>query len=203
MSHWTTGYSHAFGLKLVAPPAAEPVALADLKNRLRITTADEDSDLSILIAQARELCEAYCQRAFITQTYSLLLDDFPRHHVWKWQAIRIPRPPLQTVTYLRYYDTYGNLQTYDPANYTVTTAGEPARIVPLWGSFWNFVQWGRPEAVELRYVAGYGDTGAAVPAAAKAAIMVTCAAMRQNPALTEIPGAARAFLNTLDPGEVR
>lgn len=190
-----------FALKLITPPATEPVTLTEAKARLRITITDEDDDITSLIKQARELCEAACQRAFITQTWSLYLDDFPRHIHWYQQAIRLPRAPLQSVTWIKYYDTAGVQRTYDAAMYHVTTGSEPGRIAPLWGAYWQYAQFGRPEAVEVRFVAGYG-AASDVPNAAKAAILLTMKSLRDDPS-APVPPAARAFLDTLETGEVR
>lgn len=193
-----------FGLKVVAAPASEPLTVAEAKARLRITTGAEDADLTALITQARELCEAECQRAFVTQTLALYLDCFPR-----CDTIRVPRPPLQSVSWVKYYDAAGVQQTLDPAKYHVAPAGEPGRIVLKSESVWPEVQDGRPEAVEVQFVAGYG-AASAVPAAAKAAILVVMAAARENPAGDDnilvrggLPASARRLLNTLEFGEVR
>ncbi|HEY1191939.1 MAG TPA: hypothetical protein VGE74_30190, partial [Gemmata sp.] len=185
---------NGFSLKLVTPPASEPVTVSEAKARLRITISDEDADIGDMIAQARELCEAGCQRAFITQTFSLYLDRFPG----STGDIRLPRPPLQSVSFVKYYDSAGDLQTLDPAAYYVATASEPGRLRPV--DYWP-ATFCRPEAVEVRFVAGYG-TAADVPAAAKAAVQLTVKALRDAPD-GDLPPAARRCLDTLEFGEVR
>lgn len=192
-----------FALKLINAPTSEPVTVSEVKARLRITISDEDADLATMISQARELCEAHCNRAFITQTYSLYLDRFPSEwdhekRVYTLKEIRLPRPPLQSVTWVKYYDPAGVQQTLDPSEYYVTTGGEPGRVVPV--DSWPATQ-DRPEAVEVRFVAGYG-LAASVPAAAKAAILLTVRLLRDDPA-ADLPLAARRFLDTLETGEVR
>lgn len=188
-----------FALTLTSPPASEPVTVAEAKARLRVTVAAEDGDIASLIQQARALAEAACQRAFVTQTYSLKLDDFPRG---RDRTIYLPRPPLQSVSSVTYYDAAGAPQALGPAGYWVAPGGEPGRLLPPAGAEWPAVQAGRPEAVEVVYVAGYGDA-AAVPPPAKAAILLTCAALREDPAGAALPEAARKFLDALETGTVR
>lgn len=188
-----------FALTLTTPPTSEPVTVAEAKARLRVTVAAEDGDVAALVQQARELAEAACQRAFVTQTYTLRLDDFPRGDD---RAIYLPRPPLRSVASVRYYDADGVQQTLDPAGYWVASGGEPGRVLPFDGAAWPTVQAGRPEAVEVVFVAGYG-AASAVPYAAKAAILVIAAALRENPAGATLPDAARKFLDTLETGTVR
>jgi len=60
---------------LKTPPAIEPVTLEELKDHLRIDSADEDAVLTGLLAAAREWCEGFQNRAYITQTLQLWLDE--------------------------------------------------------------------------------------------------------------------------------
>lgn len=184
------------GVKTITAPAVSPISLEAAKRRLRVTTADEDSDLEDLISECTDLAEAECGRAFITRTLSLFLDGFPAGG----EPVRLPRPPLQSVTWVKYYDAAGNLQTLDPAAYHVAANAEPGRIAPTAAQgYWPVTQAGRPECVEVRYVAGYGNA-AAVPRAAKAAIGALLADRHVNPDGGDrgIPPAARRALDTLD-----
>ena len=56
---------------------------------LRAPVSLEDTLLTGFITAAREYCEGYQNRAYITQTWKLLLDEFPD------SVIQIPLPPLQ------------------------------------------------------------------------------------------------------------
>jgi uncharacterized phiE125 gp8 family phage protein len=97
-----------------------------------VTISDEDSDIESLITGARALCEAGCQRAFVTQTFDLCLDEFPAGCRGE---IRVPRPPLVSVASVKYYAPDGTLTTIDAADYYVSTGGEPGRIVPV-ADYW-------------------------------------------------------------------
>jgi len=62
------------GLKQTVAPALEPVSLTEAKLHLRIDTTAEDVLISSLIKAARQYCENYQRRAYITQTWELWLD---------------------------------------------------------------------------------------------------------------------------------
>ena len=46
-------------IKLIMPPAVEPVTLDEAKTWLKLETADEDATLTRLIASARQMVEQY------------------------------------------------------------------------------------------------------------------------------------------------
>ena len=70
-------------LKLVTPPATEPVTLAELKAWAKIDTDADDALITSLLAAARQAAEDYTRRSFITQSWRLTLDlepsDFDRN----------------------------------------------------------------------------------------------------------------------------
>lgn len=69
------------GYQQIAPPDAEPVSLDDCKSFLRIDpdmTAD-DAQILMMARGARRWCESWTERYFITQTWRVYLDAFPRH----------------------------------------------------------------------------------------------------------------------------
>ncbi len=189
----------AFGLKLITAPEVEPVSLANAKARLAVTITDMDTDLDLMIAECREAAEAECGgRAFITQTWSMFLDKFP-----SGRTILIPRPPLQTVTWVKYYDAAGEQQTLGAEAYTVAVGQEPGRLVLKASGAWPVTEAGRPEAVEVRFVCGYGGAAADVPAKVRAAVLLTLAARFDDPTgEVDIPPAARRVLHSLETGQV-
>jgi hypothetical protein len=72
------------GLKILTPPALEPISLADARLHLRITgTSDatiatpEDSLIKMLISSARRAAETITRRALITQQWKMVFDRFP------------------------------------------------------------------------------------------------------------------------------
>lgn len=55
-------------IRVIKPPAAEPVTVAELKEYLHIDCDSEDSLLSRLISAARKTAEEYQHKAYMTQT---------------------------------------------------------------------------------------------------------------------------------------
>ncbi len=77
-------------LKINSAPAAEPVTLQQAKDHLRIDGSDEDLYVEALIKAARQDCEKFQNRAYISQVWELWLDAWPDK-----DFIDIPLPPLQ------------------------------------------------------------------------------------------------------------
>lgn len=218
-------------LTLIEPPAEEPLALEDAKLYLRVDIPDEDSLLSSLITAARIYCENHLRQALVTQSWRLDLDSFPSaggyynraiREVWPSMGalpagfgfypgmvpnstgvINIPRPPLRSIASVQYYDFRGTLQTVDPSVYTVSL-GAPARIQPAYSQVWPLA---RPtiDAVQVAFVAGYGDA-AACPAPVVTAIKMMVAHWFEHreavsaDGLAEIPLAVDALLASCDHG---
>lgn len=146
------------GLKRTTQPSLEPVTLADAKLHLREDLADvaNDAYITSLIVTARQHCEDRIQRTLISSSWTLILDSFPA-------AIELTRPPLISITSLRYIDPAGVLQTLSPADYIVDTGNsETGYVVPAFNKTWPDTQ-ARINAVEVLYVAGYGAAAASVP----------------------------------------
>lgn len=139
-------------------PPIEPVSLTDMKTHLRITAFDENDDISGLITLARQHIEEICSISIIQQTWDYFLDSFPLHNS---AAIRLPRPPLVSVTYVKYLDDNGDLQTWSDTLYTVDTAKVLGTVIPSYAEIYPSTQRFQ-NAVQIRFIAGYAD-GSAVP----------------------------------------
>lgn len=65
-------------LKLITPPAEEPVDVETLKQRSQfdVDLATRDDELTSLIIVARQYIELLCRRALVTQTWELILERF-------------------------------------------------------------------------------------------------------------------------------
>jgi len=155
---------------LVSPPLVEPLSLAEVKTQCGLESNDHDEILSDLISAATGWAENFTDRAFIAQTWDVTLDGFP-----DGQCVYLPKPPLISVTYVKYVDTSGTLTTWDEDNYTVELGTGPnaqqGRISRSETTLWPTTQ-DAPNAVTIRYRAGYGTTANDVP-------MILRVAMRQ------------------------
>jgi len=110
-------------IKLIKGPVREPISLVQAKQHLNETETMNDTLIQNLIATARESCEEYQNRAYLTQTWELWLDAWP-------PVIAVSRPPLQAVESICWYDAEHQEHTLDPAEYFVDANAEPGRIFP-------------------------------------------------------------------------
>jgi uncharacterized phiE125 gp8 family phage protein len=157
-----------YGLQRIVAPVALAVELADAKAFCRVDadiTSDNDL-LTMLIRSATGRAEFVTERAIITQTWRLSLDGFPTGT----GALVLPRPPLQAVTAVRYYDTAGVLQTLAPTGFAWDGEAEPGWLVPAVDLDWPDTD-ERLNAVQVEFRAGYGDSAAAVPEGLREAIL--------------------------------
>lgn len=151
--------------KLLTPPTVEPVTLSEAKRHVNVVATDEDSLINGLIIAARELVEQDTSRALIHQTWELELDD------WWSDALELPRPPLSSVTSVKYYDANDVLQTLPITSYAVDTRREPGLI--WWDEDYTQATLSdEANPVLVTYVAGYGATAGSVPQRAKQAILL-------------------------------
>src|SRR5262245_58465763 len=154
-------------LTLVTAPAVTPLTLAEVKKHLRVSSSDQDDLITIYLKAATDYLDGehgFLGRALVTQTWRLTIDEFPT------AEIKLPLPPLQSVTSIKYDDTAGVEQTVSSADYYVDTASEPGWVVPLanvsWPSTLDAIN-----AVRITYVAGYTTGGGDVPFNIKAGLM--------------------------------
>ena len=153
------------------PPGSEPLTLTEVKSHCRVDDTNSDALLNSLITAARVHAEKYLHRALITQTIDARYDYFV-------EAMYIPRPKLQSVTYIKYIDTNGDEQTLDASKYKVDIYSEPGRVVPAYGEVWPSAR-DEINAITIRLIAGYG-AAAAVPDPIKQAMLLHIGHMFEN-----------------------
>lgn len=166
-----------YALTQTVAPTAEPITRDEAKLHLRQTVSVEDSLVDIFIKMARGWAEAQTHRQFMLATYKLQLDAFPHGHGHSRNGstfhgeIRLPLPPLSSVTSVVYVDTDGDSQTLTvTTDYVVDSSAFIPRIVPAWNTTWPSTRH-QPNAVTITYVAGYADADT-VPPEAKGAIFM-------------------------------
>lgn len=180
--------------RLVTAPAEEPVTAAELRAHLiEDSTNLPDAEANALITEARQWIEDMTGLAFVTQTWRMNMDRWPgRREPW-WDGLRdgaigmlyeedvelsipVPRYPLQSVSDVDVYDEASNVVAVTVASvFDVDTFSMPGRISLKYGATWP-VAMRANNAIEITYVAGYGDA-ADVPAAMKRAIKMLAAKM--------------------------
>lgn len=170
-----------------APPSVEPITLADALAHLKEESdgGANDNYIEALIGVAREACEERTERTLITTTWRLTLDAFP-------DAIVLLRPPVIQVTSVQYFDTDGQLQTLDPADYLLDKVSEPGYLVPGVDKAWPDTQ-DRINAVTVDYTAGYGATAADVPKPLKQWMLLAIGDMYANRNATNVGNITTPF----------
>lgn len=167
------------GLQLVTAPTAEPLSLQDALDHLRVDQGVDDAYVTLAITLARQQCETILRRALMTQTWMLSLQNWPGRDYQNWPVsftseldiyykynyIKIPLPPLQGVTFVKYMNSDGqilcmafaNFTTTVPNGYNVITAFEPGRIVLPFSQIWptDILMPGAP--IQIQFVCGYAD----------------------------------------------
>jgi uncharacterized phiE125 gp8 family phage protein len=204
--------------KIVTAVTTEPVTLAEARLALRLTDddpTDEDSLITAWITAAREIAEHYTGRALAAQTLEAALDAFPCSADRAWRLafphgdfIDLPRPPVASITSVKYTDTAGVEQTISSSAYALSPYGLSNRIAPTYGNYWPSTQ-RIPDAVRIRYVTGYGASGqpaggefVTVPKSVKSAILLMVVWFNEHRGDEMDPNdiqppAAKALLNTV------
>jgi uncharacterized phiE125 gp8 family phage protein len=201
------------GLVLITAPVTEPVTLAEAKLQARVDWSggscggsagggsSDDTLITALITAAREYVEVVTRRALVTQTWDYVLDEFPGV-----DYVRLPLPPLQSVTSITYKVKAGTVLTFAAANYVVATGSEPGKVILVSGCGWPSAELYRADPIRIQFVAGW--TGVApntVPVVIKQAILLLVGHLYENReavaevrggALTEIPLGVDALLAT-------
>lgn len=153
-------------LKLITAPASEPVTLAEAKAHLRIEHTESDGLITDLIIAAREYCEGFQNRQYITAVWDLWLDAWPDK-----DYLHIPRPPLKSVTSVKYFGTDNTEYTMDPADYFIDDKSEPGRLALAYGESWPGASLRPVGGIVIRFAAGYGGA-TDVPQKVKQAILL-------------------------------
>jgi uncharacterized phiE125 gp8 family phage protein len=162
--------------EITSQPAVEPLTVAEAKAHLRVDHTTDDTLIESLIKAARTYCEQFQNRAYITQTRKLYLNDFPGNDC----EIALPGAPLQSVSSVTYVDTDGATQTWSSSLYQVDAKDQPGVLMPVWGEVYPLVYPNKLNAVAITYVCGYGGTSASIPENIRHAVRLLLGDMYNN-----------------------
>jgi len=137
--------------------------LEEAKQHLRISGSDDDIILCSMIKQAREFCEDFQNKKYITQILDLVLDSFPGDNYILFKN----SSPVQSVESIKYYDTAGKEFIFDPGNYIVDRDSFVNRIMLAYCRLWPTISLQTASGVRIRFTAGFGDNGKSVPETVK------------------------------------
>lgn len=153
-------------------PTVEPIDLAEAKEHLRIKHDEEDTYIQQLISTSRRYVEMYTHRALITQTIETRFDSFA-------YELLLPRPPLQSVSAVKYIDGDGVEQTVASSVYDVDTFRIPGRVTLAYSQTWPTPRQ-EYNAVRVTHIAGYGAAAANVDPVLRHAVLLMIANLYEN-----------------------
>lgn len=165
-------------LSLVTEPAGEALTLDEVRTHLKLDQHDDDAYALALAAAVREAFESETGRQLVTATWRATLDCFP---VSPHEPIRLPKPPLASVTSIEYVDAAGATQTWDPSEYRVEKFSGPlaqrGMVYPAPGHEWP-VTLAVPGAVTITFVAGTDPS--LIPEAHRAVLLAWLGDLYEN-----------------------
>ncbi|WP_132447016.1 head-tail connector protein [Sulfitobacter indolifex] len=152
------------GVSVLSKPAALPLAVADLKARLRVDHADEDLEIEGFLRAAVAMIDGPegIGVAILRQTWRLTLDILPAQVI-------LPGAPIAGLVALRVLGAGGTWQEVPPEDCRLVAGIDPVRLVPAPGVSWPRPA-AQPGAVQIDYT-----LGAATPAEADPALVTAVA----------------------------
>lgn len=163
---------HQWSLVQTLAPTAEPITATAMREHVRQTINDDDATLSAMISAARVYAETFLNRQLMPATYRLAMDCFPG-----W-TIKVPMPPLTSISSITYLDTAGTVTTLNSSLYVVDTDSTPGRITPAYSTIWPTTR-SQMAAVKVTFVAGYASAQV-IPATVIQAIKMIAAHLYEN-----------------------
>jgi uncharacterized phiE125 gp8 family phage protein len=134
-------------LQIISGPADLPVSVAEAKANMRVETSDEDALIEGMIRAALAHAERWCGRAFVTQVWEQVLDEFPA------AEIDLGLGPVVSVDSVKYDDADGVEQTVAAQDYVVDTVSGIGWVVPVEGFSWPTTM-ETVNAVRVRFTVG-------------------------------------------------
>ncbi len=174
-------------LKQITAPASESITLDEAKSQCHIDGTSEDAYLMGLIIAAREWCEEHDWRSYLTQTWELWLEAWPSSGI-----IKLPKPPLASVTSIKYYDTADVEATFAATDYFVDTISVPGRVVLKYNKTWPTTQLRTMNSIVVRYVAGW-TSASNVPQRVRQAMLLLIGHWYENRENTTVGAVSRSI----------
>ena len=175
---------------ITTEPTTEPITLSEIKTYARIDGSAENDILESFIISVRQAAENYLGRSLITQSLTLSLD------YWPCEVIKLPRPPLVSITEVRTLDESGTTTTYSSDNYYISNiSDDKAKLVLKQGVSYPSNTERDHGGFEIEYVAGYG-LASAVPNAINEAMKLWVAIVYENRVpIEDPPDIAKTLMN--------
>ena len=185
------------GVTVNTAETADLISINEIKNQLRIANTDSTHDTMLAVCQsaATEMAKNYLQRSLINRTLTLFLDNVPYaddifpdvegittgpYLTYRKREIKLPFSPLGSVSHVKTYDDDDTATTLAASKYYVDTAGDMGRVVLRTGETWPDML-RVANALEIKYVAGYGANSGTVPDPIRQGALIMAAHLFENP----------------------
>tara|TARA_R100000908_G_scaffold11622_1_gene4163 strand:- start:4629 stop:5291 length:663 start_codon:yes stop_codon:yes gene_type:complete len=187
------------GVTVHTAETADLISLNEVKDQLRIANSDSTHNTILGVCQsaATEIAKNYLQRSLVNRTLILFLDNIPYaddvlpdiegittgpYLTYRKREVRLPFSPLGSVSHVKTYDDDDTASTLATSKYYVDTAGDMGRVVLRTGETWPDML-RVANALEIKYVAGYGSAASSVPDPIRQGALVMAAHLFENPDL--------------------
>ncbi len=166
---------------------------AEAKTHLKVDTTADDTYIDNLVSAATESAQIFTNRYFINTTIT--------QHGDTWSDIAtLFKSKVNSITHIKYYDSDNSEQTLATSVWISDINQQPARIgLKPNQSFPSLAD--RINAVNCKYVVGYGSAASDVPEGIREAVLLTIGNLyenRQNVVVgriaTELPKSAQYLL---------
>lgn len=167
------------GLVVVTPPSEADIlgvlSVAELKLNMRVSHSVEDEVFKACILAAYDKLAGplgWLNRTLLTTTYKLVLPGFVKEETYSdsttggpavryvsTSTLELPLPPLVSVQTVK-YRLDGVQTTIDSADYVVATSGLFGTVGLAYESSWPSTIDTHPEAIEIAFTAGFGNSAA-------------------------------------------
>lgn len=166
-------------------PTETPISLGDARAVCRLTGHQQDGELQDWIDLAADRLQAITWRQFCTATYTLNFDRFDTE-------LALPRPPLASVSSIKYYDLSSVQQTLSTDIYEAITDRTPGIVRLKYHESWPSVR-GHPDDIIITFICGQaaGD----LPIWAKQAVKFLVAHYYEFGPAAETPSGVLALLD--------
>lgn len=170
--------------EIITQPACEPLTVLQVCEHLRINAYDSEIDealnsyVDVLITAVRQDVEDFLGRALITQTCRYYLDCWP-----SLDYIELPKPPIQSVTSVKYTDSDGTETTWnvpDTGEYIVDTLNFKGRITLGYNKYYPTATLYPSNPIKIEFVCGYGNAPEDVPRRIIQAMLIQIAELYEN-----------------------
>ncbi len=157
--------------KIITPPAALPVSLAEAKNHLKIDHNDEDTYVESLIEAATKWAEEYTWRFLIDTEAQLFINNF-ENKIYVGKGCN----DISEIAYLDNNDAY---QVIPSTNYYLDLNCQPA-IIQFKDSYSFPVTSEKLNLIRISLTAGFGPAASDVPSPIKSAILLMVGHLYEN-----------------------